>query len=127
MDYHNVTFAYDDESSLKHTKVFLNKNLIHCYHNNRGYCSFRDRCRYQHFSEICDKNICREKECRKRHPVICRYKDDCKFFKSKNCAFKHSDTKRDYEDFQSKIKNFTDDIELLKSRIKDLKTNIDTY
>ena len=31
-----------------------------------------------------------------------------------------------YEDFQNKIKIFTDDIELLKSEIKDLKTNIDT-
>ena len=42
----------------------------------------------------------------------CRYKDDCKFLKSKNCAFKHPDTKRDvaYEDFQNKIKISTDDI-----------------
>ena len=128
MDSHNVTFACDDESSLKLTKVFLNKNLIHCYHNNRGYCSFRDKCRYQHFSDICDKNICREKECRKRHPVICRYKDECKFFKTKNCAFKHQNTKRDVasENFQRKIKIFTDDIELLKSEIKDLKMNINT-
>ena len=66
--------------------------------------------------QICDKNICREKECRKRHPVICRYEDDCKFFKSKNCAFKHPDTRRDmaHENFQNKIKIFTDDIDLLK-------------
>ena len=31
-----------------------------------------------------------------------------------------------YENFQNKIKIFTDDIELLKSEIKDLKTNKDT-
>ena len=31
-----------------------------------------------------------------------------------------------YENFQNKIKIFTDDIELLKREIKDLKTNIDT-
>ena len=36
----HVTFACDDESILKHTNVFLNKNLIQCYHHNRGYAAF---------------------------------------------------------------------------------------
>ena len=47
MEFSNVTFASDDERNLKHAKVFLNENLFHYYHNNRGFCSFRDNCRYQ--------------------------------------------------------------------------------
>ena len=42
MDLSHVTLASDDESNFKHTKVFLNKNHLQCYHNNRGYCSFAD-------------------------------------------------------------------------------------
>ena len=127
MDSHNVTFAHDDESSLKHTKVFLNKNLFHCYHNNRGYCSFRDRCRYQHFREICTNSVCREKECKKRHPVLCRYKDSCKFLQTNNCAFKHLRTTTDLagNDFKSKMKVCTDEIKRLESEINDLKHDID--
>ena len=106
--------------------MFLNKNLFQCYHHNRGYCSFGDKCRYQHFSEVCDKNICREKECEKRHPVICRYKDDCKFFKFNHCAFKHIDIKRDVasKDLEVKIKSFTDDIKRLEREITALKNDI---
>ena len=52
MEFNNVTFACDDEGSLKHTKVFNNKNLFQCYHHNRGYCTFRDKCRYKHFKDI---------------------------------------------------------------------------
>ena len=126
MEATNVTFASDDETSLKHTKVFLNKNLFQCYHHNRGYCSFGDRCRYQHFSEVCAKNICREKECEKRHPVICRYKDDCKFFKSNNCAFKHIDMNRDVvrRDIENKIRSSTDEIKRLEREITALKNDI---
>ena len=65
MNFSYVTFAHDDEqqeNSLKHTKVFLNKNLFQCYHNNRGFSSFRDKCRYKHFKGICKKNVYRERE-----------------------------------------------------------------
>ena len=126
MEATNFTFGCDDEIFLNHTKVFLNKKVFQCYHHNRGYCSFGDKCRYQHFSEVCDKNICREKECEKRHPVICRYKDDCKFFKFNNCAFKHIDIKRDVasKDLEDKIRSFTDDIKRLEREITALKNDI---
>ena len=120
----NVTFACDDGTTLKHTKVFQNRNLFQCYHNNRGYCSFRDKCRYQHFQDICTNNICREKECKKRHPVICRYKNDCKFLKTNNCAFKHIHV--DDKDLEKEYKICTDDIKRLKSEITDLKNDINS-
>ena len=126
MEFSNVTFASDDGRTLKHTKVFLNKNLFHCYHNNRGYCSFRDSCRYQHYKEICSQTICREKECPKRHPVVCRYKDECKFNRTNNCAFKHTVIQKSEtnKDFENKMKMFASEIESLKREIKDLKDDV---
>ena len=128
MDFSHVTLACDDErqeTSLKHTKVFQNKNLVQCYHNKRGYCRFRDRCRY--FKEICIKNVCRERECVKRHPVICRYKNDCRFNKSNNCAFKHIGIKTTMvnKDFESEMKAYTEKIKNLNREIIDLKNDID--
>ena len=125
MEFSNVTFASDDERNLKHTKVFLNKNLFHCYHNNRGFCSFRDNCKYQHYKDICSKTICREKECKRRHPVICRYKDECKFHKTNSCAFKHIERQRDVDeatkDFETERRIYAKEIETLKNEINDLK------
>ena len=82
MNFSYVIFVHDDEqqeNSLKRTKVFQNKNLFQCYYNNRGFCSFRDKYRYRHFRGICAKNVCRERNCENRHPVTCRFKDDCTF------------------------------------------------
>ena len=126
MNYNNGSFAYDDGSSLKHTKVFQNKNLFHCYHNNRGYCSFRDNCKYRHFKEICSQTVCRERECYKRHPVMCRYKDDCKFNKTKNCAFKHEENKTEDVDtnLENKLDLFAKEIESLNNDIMNLKSDL---
>ena len=129
MDIPNVTFAYDDEQQeniLKHTKLFINRNLFHCYHNNRGYCSFGEKCKYQHFQEVCSKTLCRESECKKRHPVICRYKDDCKFNKMNSCAFKHITAKnnRFSANLEEQIKTATDEITSLKSEIIALRNEI---
>ena len=131
MDSIQVTFACDEDqenSTLKHTKVFQNKNLFQCYHNNRGYCSFGDQCRYQHFKQICSKNICTERECNKRHPVLCRYKDECKFYKKHNCAFRHIESKKKVvgEDIENQIKIWTKEIENLKVEIIHLKEDINT-
>ena len=107
MEFNNVTFACDDEGYLKHTKVFNNKNLFQCYHTNRG------------FKEICSETICREEEWDKRHPVICRYRDDCKFTSTDKDAFKHIDTEKKVAslDFESKMESFSEEIESLKREI----------
>ena len=126
MDFPNVTFACEDEISLKHTKVFHNKNMFQCYHNNRGYCSFGDQCKYRHFKDICSRTVCRERECNKRHPVICRYRDDCKFYKTNSCAFKHinMETNKASKDFETNIEVFAKEIESLKSEILELTSDI---
>ena len=126
MELSHVTLASDDGSNLKHTKVFLNKNFLHCYHNNRGYCSFGDKCRYQHYKEICSEVICRDQSCTKRHPVICKYREQCKFFKQNTCAFKHNEIKNKVEnkDLEKKIEIYTIEMESLKHEISDLKNSI---
>ena len=126
MDLSHVTLASDDESNFKHTKVFLNRNLLQCYHNNRGYCSFGDKCRYKHNKEICNKTICREQSCSKRHPVICKYKDQCKFLKMNSCAFKHTKiaTKVENEDQKYYMEMYKVEIENLNREITDLKNSI---
>ena len=129
MDIPNVTLAYDDvkeECVLNHTKLFVNRNLLQCYHNNRGYCSFGEKCKYQHFQEVCSKTLCRDSECKKRHPVICRYNDDCKFNKMNSCAFKHITAKnsRVSEKLEEQIKTATDEITSLKSEITALRNEI---
>ena len=85
MDYSNVTFASDDERSLKHTRVF-----------------------------------------NKRHPVICRYRDDCKFYKTNSCAFKHinMETNKASKDFENKVEVFAKEIESLNSEIMELRSDI---
>ena len=85
MDSHNVTFACDDETSFEHTKVFLNKNLVQCYHNNRGYCSFRDRCRYNHFNEICTKTYAEKKNAEKDTQLYADTKMIVSSLKQKMC------------------------------------------
>ena len=35
------------------------------------------------------KTVCRENECKKRHPVTCKFRENCKFHKKAICAFKH--------------------------------------
>ena len=115
----------------KSTHKFFSTEIsfnFQCYHNNRGYCSFRDRCRYQHFQETCSKTVCRDKECKKRHPVNCRYKDDCKFYKMNMCAFKHAIQKSkvavDSTDFENEYKMVNEEINKLKDEITDLKREI---
>ena len=81
----------DNRHQVKDTagKVFSNKNLFQCYHNNRGYCSFRTKCRYQHYKQVCPKTVCRDHECKKRYPVLCKFREHCKFHRKGICAFKH--------------------------------------
>ena len=55
-----------------------------------GYCRFLEKCRKQHYNEICEITNCDTKHCHKRHPSICRYYENfqrCKF--GDFCMFKH--------------------------------------
>ena len=119
----NVTSVCDDGEQEKAHKTFIftNRSLHHCFYNNRGYCRFRDTCRYQHFNEICLKTICKDSQCKRRHPVFCKYKENCKFNKSGICAYKHSEDDKDKDVILvDEINHYIKDIEMLKKEIKDM-------
>ena len=113
------------ESKIKHTN---NKNLFQCSHNNRGFCKFRQECRYQHFHELCSKTICKDRECRFRHPKNCKNGDNCKFNKKKICAYRHnaqnSEEVLKNVNLIKKIKAAEDEIEMLKAEICELRVNV---
>ena len=82
-----------------------------CPHNNTGYCKFNDHCKYQHYNTICDKRICKDIECKKRHPRTCRYGENCKFNIHNACAYMHNiHNKSNYEE----TKKLTEKIETSK-------------
>ena len=106
----------------KLTKTCLeDKNTYQCYYNNTGYCKFRDHCRYQHYSEVCSKSICTDKQCRFRHPRTCKHGDDCKFYERNYCLFSH---KSNIDVKNRKTDKLEKEVEELKMEILNLKATV---
>ena len=98
-------------------------NKVQCIHNNTGFCKFGDQCKFKHFYRICHKNICRNPNCKKRHPKICRFGARCKFNSRNACAYKHAN--ENYEKtFLSKIRVLKEENKVLENNISDLKNNL---
>ena len=92
-----------------------------CLHNNTGYCKFNDRCRYKHYNTICEKRICRDIECKMRHPRTCKNGKNCKFNTHNACAYKHEiDNLTDNEE----TKKLNDKIETIEKEVNSLKAEI---
>ena len=110
-------------------------NSFKCKYHNSGYCKFGDHCRKRHYKQICQKFNCRN-DCQARHPVLCKYGQNCKFSKKGICAYKHTtainNLENKYKVFRSQNKDIKnseqkeekalfEEINKLKSEIKDLK------
>ena len=109
------------ENNAEHTELnLLKKNYFQCYHNNRGYCRYGQKCHFQHFNETCQKRVCKDGECPKRHPKICKWGQKCKFKKKGICAFKHESEARN---LSTDLSSYKDDVEKLKTEIEELKNN----
>ena len=132
---------------LRHTKnVLKNENYFQCFHNNVGYCKYRDHCQYQHFTEICQKTVCRDKTCKFRHPRSCKFGEHCRFLQKQCCLYRHKvlksnsdeesgnlmlevkkleievmNLKKQVEEKQQKIKEITDTTKDQNKMIKELK------
>ena len=91
-----------------------------CPHNNTGYCKFNDHCKYQHYNTICEKRICRDIQCRKRHPRTCRYGENCKFNIHSACAYMHNI----HNKFNEETKKLTEKIETIEEQVKSLNAEI---
>ena len=114
------------EKNLKLTKTSdSDLNLLQCQHNNKGYCKFGLQCRYQHYNEICEKKICRTKECPARHPKACKNAQNCKFHKNNCCAYRHDEVeKEEKEKLSDKFKESLEEVKILQAEIHDLKDRI---
>ena len=101
----------------------LTKNTFQCHHNNKGFCKFGVECHFQHYHEICSKKVCREKECKARHPKCCKNGDACKFYKKKVCAYRH-----DIDDLKAmeviKNQNLTKEITALEKQVEKLQSEV---
>ena len=86
-----------------------------CKHHQRGYCKFRRECQKHHENEICQVRSCSSKDCRKRHPKLCKYFGQRVFCKyGTGCAYAHVEIVNKSE------------IHILNEAIKTIRAEIDT-
>ena len=103
---------------------YTSKNSSQCFHNT-GYCKFGDKCRFQHYYELCTKQICRDSQCKYRHPKSCKFGGKCKFLQRKSCFYKH--IKKSYDEVDtsnSLMKDLETEMDKLKAEIRDLQSCI---
>ena len=95
-----------------------------CLHYKRGYCKYRESCRFKHIDAICNNVNCDIQKCENRHPKRCRYffAYGCCMFGS-NCSYIHiSSVQNDaFEDFYQLRNEFNinkHEVVSLKSRLE---------
>ena len=84
------------EKGSRLTKASMeHRNYFQCYYNNVGYCKFRGQCRYQHYTRICPRSVCKDMECKSRHLNTCKFGSECLFLTRKCCFFNHKGLQSD--------------------------------
>ena len=77
-----------------------------CRYNNKGYCKYKLKCKFEHSKEVCQYYLkgekCTKKSCKQRHPKVCKWWQGggCK---RQNCDYLHvtlasDDGKKTYAD-----------------------------
>ena len=75
--------------------------------------------------EVCELSVCKEYECRKRHPKSCKNGTHCRFHKKNKCAFKHQVAKpKENTAIIEQMKSYEKDVKNLKAEIEYLKNSI---
>ena len=115
----------DDKMEL--TKAFsVHRNYFQCYYNNVGYCKFRDQCRYQHYSKVCSRSVCKEKECHFRHPKSCKFGSDCHFLRRKCCVYNHKFSESNEKAFHNESEtDLINEVTQLKVEIVELRKSVE--
>ena len=85
-----------------------------CKHHQKGYCKFRRECQKYHEKEICKEKSCSSKECRKRHPKLCKYFGERRF-----CRYGKGFA---YANFEEVKKN---EVKIINEAIKNIRAEID--
>ena len=83
--------------NLKISEEDVSPQTRKCRHFNRGFCKFRDNCKFSHNEGICaeylENKICKVSNCRFRHPKPCKFVnngDTCNW--AQNCLYLHETT-----------------------------------
>ena len=106
--------------NLRLTKVVSeNRNQFQCYFNNIGYCKYGNQCKYQHYADICQKNICTDSKCKSRHPRTCKYGGDCRFFQRKCCVYTHKSLISDQDIVVENVEKEVKELELEVMKLKE--------
>ena len=92
-----------------------------CTFNQTGYCKFGQVCNKVHENNICEKSICEDLQCKKRHPKVCKYfmmNHICKF--GSQCAFSHRKAVKSVE-----LESALQEISRLKIEVSNLKKTVE--
>ena len=90
-----------------------------CQHNKFGFCKHGEKCWKKHVEEICKNENCDINQCRKRHPLLCRYFSvykRCKF--GQYCVFSHENP---IDPIFEEIKALKEKIDTLEKQNKEMK------
>ena len=105
-------------------------NSSKCWFNDTGYCKFKEECRQQHSSSICQSKAC-DNGCPDRHPQECKFKERCRFLDKGMCAFSHDYAESENENLIKRIEALEKEFERNKTesdtQIKQLKEEMKTF
>ena len=85
----------------------MEDNVCHFY--NSGYCKFQKNCKFFHSKERCEGE-CSGKNCRKRHPKLCKFGEKCR--RKVSCEYRHN--------HEPKESNLKDQIKALQVLVEEL-------
>ena len=79
----------DDKARAEALEEAENK-VIKCKYNNRGYCKFKLKCKFEHSKDVCNDYLkgekCTKRYCKERHPKVCKWwqgggckREDCEY------------------------------------------------
>ena len=90
-----------------------------CKHHQTGYCRYGNQCKKHHNNNLCKEKVCRDSECKERHPKSCRYLKDhgrCIFT---NCAYAHKETENN-----NKVGGLEIELKNLKEELAELRCSM---
>ena len=91
-----------------------------CKHHQKGYFKHGNQCHQYHSNIICKINVCRDKNCKERHPKTCKYfsrNNTCK--RGEWCAYAHN-----VNGHQTHIQYLEDEVKNLKEIVENLTNHV---
>ena len=91
--------------------------------NKFGFCKYRERCRKRHENYLCEETSCDIRECRQRHPKLCKYFESHERCKFNHCKYKHENGVRN--GLEDAVKVINDKMIILEAIISEKNAQIE--